>query len=325
MLLRRLVAHIALLCVAAVSLPACNLLRAPKRPVPRLSVDLKATTIQVDGYERSYLLYVPARRPVKAPLLVLLHGSRQTAAGLRRATGYEFERLAEEKGFVAVYPNAYRRRWNDCRAAGRSAARRRDVDDVSFLLALIRDVQARADIDRRRVFLAGYSGGGQLAFRVALERPEQVAGIAAFSANLPTPENFSCKVAGRPVPVLLVNGTRDRINPIAGGKVTVFGFKSRGYVRSAHESATFFVRLSRETIPEERKVSIAPDTWLQEQRWHKQGVTEVMLITIHGGGHVVPGQNSAFPRVLGPVSALLNGPREAWRFFARQPPSSAPE
>lgn len=317
------VAQLALLFVIVLS--ACNLFRAPKREVPRLSAGLKASTIHVDGYDRSYLLYVPKRRPARAPLLILMHGSRQTAEGLRRATGYEFERLAEEHGFVAVYPDAYRRRWNDCRAAGRSPARRRDVNDVAFLLALIRELQERANIDRRRVFMAGYSGGGQLAFRVALEHPDQVAGIAAFSANLPTPENFSCKVVGRPVPVLLVNGTLDRINPIAGGKVTVFGFRSKGYVRSARESAAFFARLSREPIPEQRKVSVTPDIWLEERRWYKRGAPEVVLMTIHGGGHVVPGENSAFPRVLGPVSPLINGPREAWNFFARQPPSNAPE
>ncbi len=314
----------ALLCTTAICLLACNVFRAPKPRVPPLSAGLKADRLRVDGYDRSYVLYIPARRPAHAPLLMLLHGSRQTAESLRRVTGYQFERLAEEHGFVVAYPNAYRRRWNDCRATGRYAARRRHVDDVGFLLALVGELAERAGIDRRRVFLAGYSAGGQLAFRVALEHPERVAGIAAFSANLPTADNFACEVAGKPVPVLLVEGTRDRINPFVGGKVTVFGFRSRGYVRSARESAEFFARLAGENKPSWQKLGASPDTWVEQWRWSKDGAPEVVLLTIHGGGHVVPGESSAFPRILGPVSAVIDGPRQAWDFFARQAPSNAP-
>jgi hypothetical protein len=37
---------------------------------------------------------------------------------------------------------------------------------------------------------------------------------------------------------------------------------------------------------------------------------------------VVPGPGAAFPRILGKVSDVLDGPREAWNFFARQQPSA---
>jgi polyhydroxybutyrate depolymerase len=82
---------------------------------------------------------------------------------------------------------------------------------VSFVSALIDKLALTERIDPSRVFLAGYSGGGQLAFRFALERPERVAAIAAFSANLPTPDDLVCLARGEPVPALLINGTRDRI------------------------------------------------------------------------------------------------------------------
>jgi len=287
----------------------------------QLASHIQAGTLRVHDRDRSYLLYVPAQRAASTtppPLVVVLHGSRQTGKDMRRATGYAFDRLADEHGFVAVYPDAYRRRWNDCRAGGRYAARRLQIDDVSFVSALIDKLASDGLIDPTRVFMAGYSGGGQLAFRFALERPERVAGIAAFSANLPTPEYLICKGKGKPVPALLVNGTRDRINPFAGGKVSVFGFASRGMVRSAQASGEYFAGLAGLATPERSRLAESPETWVEQWRWYEPDKTEVVLLAVHGGGHVVPGPSAAFPRILGAVSRCIDGPRTVWEFFSRQ-------
>lgn len=309
-----------LLALLLVLVAGCHLLRAPKRKAPRLSAGIHAGALELEGLQRRYLLYVPLRRSVKPPLLVLLHGSRQTAQDLRRTTGHAFEQLADQKGFVAVYPEAYARRWNDCRAQGRYRARKLGIDDVQFLLALVADLETRADIDRHRVFFAGYSAGGQLAFRMALERPERVTAIAAFAANLPTDENWACEEVGKPVPVLLVNGTDDPINPFAGGKVSVFGFASRGTVRSSLASAEYFAALAGISDVRYSRSGAEEDAGLETWNWQEVGAPEVMLIAVEGGGHVIPGTHAAYPRILGSVSAAIEGPLAAWRFFARQRP-----
>ncbi|MET0283524.1 MAG: PHB depolymerase family esterase [Polyangiales bacterium] len=298
-------------------LPACHLLRMPAPDMPELSAGMHAGTLQVDGLTRRYQLYVPNKHIANPPLLVLLHGSRMTGEDLRRATGYAFDRLADEHGFVAVYPDGYKRRWNDCRAGGRYAARRLQLDDVGYVLQLVDGLQKSAGVDPARVFLAGYSGGGQLAFRVALEHPERVAGIAAFSANLPADENWACSAVGKPVPTLLINGTLDRINPYAGGRTSVFGFATRGNVRSARASAEYFAQLAGTKDFTRMRRGVSVDTWVEQ--WSAKGSAEVVLLAVHGGGHVVPGPSAAFPRILGKVSSVLDGPREVWSFFARQP------
>ncbi len=303
--------------------PACYLLHAPDRDEPALSAGIYSDHIRLGNDERSYLLYVPERRLPAAPLVILLHGSKQTGEDLREATDFAFDRLADEHGFVAVYPDGYGRRWNDCRAAGRYKARRRHIDDVEFMLQLIAKLRTTASIDPARVFLVGYSSGGQLAFRMALEEPGSIAAIAAFSANLPTPENLACTPLGRPVPLMLVNGTHDRINPFVGGEVTVFGFASRGNVLSSQASAEYFAHLAGLTHPVRRIVGESAETWVEELRWYEAGVPEVMLVAVHGGGHVVPGPNAAFPRILGKVSPAFDGPGEVLRFFSRQPSSRA--
>lgn len=277
-------------------------------------------TLTVDGRVRSYLSYVPRRRQARPALVLLLHASRQSAQDLRRATGYSFDRLADRHGFIAVYPESYGKRWNDCRAAGRYKARRLGLDDVHFLLALVERFQADADIDPTRVFVAGYSSGGQLAFRLALERPERVTAIAAFAANLPSDENWACRASGKPVPALLVHGTEDRISPFAGGRVAVFGFASRGSVRSSLDSAQYFARLAGSRAFTQRRLAQEGETWVEEFRWYEPGAPEVALLAVHGGGHVVPSPNAAFPRILGRVSSAIDGARESWEFFARQRP-----
>lgn len=264
------------------------------------------------------MLYVPKRRPAQPALLILLHGARQTAEDLRRVTGYAFDHLADQHGFVALYPEGYGRRWNDCRATGRNAARKLQLDDVGFVVALIDELQRHLDIDPRRVFLAGYSNGGHLSFRIALEQPERVAGIATFAANLPTEDNWLCRVAGSPVSALLVNGTSDRINPFEGGKVAVFGFASRGTVRSAPASAEYFAKLAGLSRVERSSLGASPDAHVDRWRWYGAGEHEVVLLAAHGGGHVIPGPLAAFPRILGRVHPNLDGPGEAWNFFSRR-------
>src|ERR1700712_4434170 len=53
---------------------------------------------------RSYQVYVPAglRRRSRVPLVVLLHGCRQSAEEFAASTA--FNELADRHGFIAVYP-----------------------------------------------------------------------------------------------------------------------------------------------------------------------------------------------------------------------------
>jgi dienelactone hydrolase len=51
-------------------------------------------------------------------------------------------------------------------------------------------------IDTKHVFVLGYSNGGQMAFRLAIETPDEVAAVAALGASLPTPDASSCAQRG---------------------------------------------------------------------------------------------------------------------------------
>jgi polyhydroxybutyrate depolymerase len=224
---------------------------------------------------------------------------------------------------IVVYPDGFERHWNDCRKIAHYSARTRNINDLGFLRALVEHLHTSYGADTRRVFAVGYSNGGHMAFRMALEAPELAAGVAAIAANLPAPENMDCQASGRPVPVLMLNGTEDPINPYQGGDVTIFGHGNRGRVLSAADSAAWFAKLdgAESTGQAERLSSTAPADagWAERSVWKSPSGVEVNLYTIHGGGHTLPQAQIRYPAQLGNTFTGLDGPQEIWRFFARQP------
>jgi polyhydroxybutyrate depolymerase len=65
-----------------------------------------------DGQPRTYHLYTPksyrSDRPV--PLVLAFHGYGSQGKDLANGSG--FNEIAEQKGFVVVYPDGLERRWN---------------------------------------------------------------------------------------------------------------------------------------------------------------------------------------------------------------------
>ena len=129
----------------------------------------------------SYGLYrPPAKSTLKMPLVVMLHGCKQTIDEF--AAGTRMNLLADEQGFAVVYPeqsthtHAHRCwHWYDDRdAAGRGEAR----SVVSLIDALI----AEYGFDPERIYVVGISAGGGLASLLALHWPHRFAAVALHSA-----------------------------------------------------------------------------------------------------------------------------------------------
>ena len=295
---------------------------APAPEVPRLSGTLTKGSIEVDGLKRTYLTYLPQGLAKGAPLVVVMHGSGQAGADMRKWTGYGFERLADERGFAVVYPDGYEGYWNACNIVGDYSANKRNIDDVGFLTGLVDKLVTECGVDPGRVFATGVSRGGHMAFRLALEAPSRFRAVAAVSANVPTPENFKCKAAAQGTSsIMVMNGTKDPINPFDGGEVKFFGFLHRGNVRSSRESSQYFVDLNHITgTPETNETRMADGIRVEQVLWHNDSNIEVELVAIHGGGHGIPQPWWRYPRLLGPAPRELNGPKVIWAFFERQRP-----
>lgn len=292
----------------------------PDLKQPKLSADIKKATIKWGNYQRTYLSYVPSSivESSKPGLIIVLHGSGIDGAKIRQWTGYEFDQMADAHEFIVLYPDGYKSNWNDCRKIAPYPAKKQNIDDVGFINALIKKYESDYGVNPLKVYAFGYSNGGEMAYRIAIEKPHLLNAITAISASLPTPDNFNGSIDSLATRILMVNGTKDPILPYAGGKIFFFG-QDFGEALSAQTTAGIFARVRgavkvKDTIRLLHKNGGTASS-VDKQVWMHQGEPVIELYTVNGGGHVVPQQAAKFPRFMGVVTEDLDAPREAVKFF----------
>jgi polyhydroxybutyrate depolymerase len=235
-------------------------------------------------------------------------------------TGGTLSPEAARRGWLLVCPDGIAKGWNDGRVlTGARDRARAGVDDVGFLSALIDRMIAREHADPSRVFVMGISNGGFMAMRLAIDRSDRVAAVAAVAAGL---SKFLLNTRpARPVAVLLVNGTDDPLVPYGGGTISVLG-RSRGDVLPTPEAIRWWA--ARDGCTGAAAVRRLPDRDPDdgtrvtfETTAPCDAGTEVLLYRVEGGGHTWPGGRQYLPRFVGGrVTRDLDGTRAIFDFFA---------
>lgn len=128
-------------------------------------------------------IYIPEGLPARAPLVVVLHGCTQTAAGYDHGAGWS--RLADEAGFALLFPEQRPANnpnlcfnWFSADDTGRG------LGEVESIRRMIDRLVADRDLDPGRVFVTGLSAGGAMAMAMLASYPELFAGGAVI-AGLP--------------------------------------------------------------------------------------------------------------------------------------------
>lgn len=248
----------------------------------------------------------------KPAVLLVFHGSNQSGRRFRATTDASFDELTSDGATLIVYLDGYKAHWNDARVTIDFAARKEGVDDVSFTRAVINELVAADGADRDRVYAFGYSNGGQMVLRLAIEAPELLAGMALVGASQPAEGNLVVEhPRPAPLPALLIHGTKDPLVPYAGGVASLWGFRPRGEVMSASASARYLADRNGVTTPAVT-TELSDDVDVAEYR--ADGTPPVILYTIRGGGHTVPGRKS-FPRIMGRTSHSFDTATVIAEFF----------
>ena len=177
-------------------------------------------SVDVPGQgRRSYAIYVPAATSGPRPLLLAIHGGGGTAR--IHASMTLLARLGAEQGILIAWPEGTGaiQTFNAGSCCG--GAQTQDVDDVAFLSAMIDDIEANHEIDPARVYASGFSNGGMMAYRLACQMADRIAGIAAVSGASGQYDRsgngyYACAPT-RPVRILHFHATNDRNYPYAGG------------------------------------------------------------------------------------------------------------
>lgn len=127
--------------------------------------------------------FIPDDLPEKVPLVVVLHGCTQTAAGYEVGAGWST--LAERFGFALLMPEQQRaNNANGCFNWFEPQDTARGYGEASSIQQMIEQLVNECAIDKRRIFITGLSAGGAMTSVMLAAYPELFA-AGAVIAGLP--------------------------------------------------------------------------------------------------------------------------------------------
>lgn len=291
-------------------------------PAAELPANLQQLHFPFEGHGRQFRIYIPdniGKFPGPRPLVIALHGLASSDIRLIDKTRGQFMALADQYGFVVVYPNAILRRW-DLGQGQLAALARPRRDDLAYLEHVIALAAGMAPIDPGRIYGVGFSQGAQMALALACTRPGLLRAIAMVAMTVPDFLAETCADAPA-FGVLMIHGTSDPVVPYQGGQIRVGNRVFDRFLPFEHSLTLFQARNGCARTPDKtRHLDDVPedDTSVLIRQWHNCRRAKLAAFTIIGGGHKWPHEPQAVRTPLGPVSREIYPAREIWRFFARQ-------
>jgi polyhydroxybutyrate depolymerase len=273
-------------------------------------------TLMVGEQKRTYNVHVPKDYDESnpTPVVLALHGAGMNGSMMEWFCG--LNKTSDAYGFIAVYPSGTGTgpflTWN---AGGLiSEMKNNQIDDVAFISALLDDLGTAVNIDAKRVYASGLSNGGMMCYRLAVELSDRIAAIAAVAGTMAIDE----RETKRAISVMHFHGTKDTIVPYG----PPFG-KTPSFIRlkGVEETVEIWVRLNGcEKTPQTNMLSKDEDKTKVTRLSYVGGKdgSEVVLVTIDGGGHTWPGRQPPVA-FLGKSARNISANELIWEFFQKHP------
>jgi polyhydroxybutyrate depolymerase len=273
------------------------------------SWETREQAITVDGERRSFLVFGPGIEPDSPlPAMIVMHGGLGNAEGVERL--YGMNAVAKREGFVAVYPNGMhignvlmrnRRTWNAGACCG--PAVEDDIDDVTFISAMIDSLVEDHGVDRTRVYASGMSNGAMMSYRLLCELPDAIAAAIPVAGTLVLDE---CN-GGEDVPILHIHGAEDDHVPVAGG----IGPSALVDIDYPPLSDTF-ARLASRRACAAPETSV-DETGIEETVYRCSDGAPIVIRILAGVGHTWPGAESR-PLQRNRYRGEFSASEAAWEF-----------
>ena len=175
--------------------------------------NMNTQTLIHDGINREYVLYVPNSYDGASsiPVLFNFHGFGGSASGFMNYAN--MRAVAESDTFILVYPQGScldgSSHWNACPTGEDNKS---NADDFGFVESIISEVSSQYNVDMERIYAAGYSNGGMMAYRLANYKSDLVAAVASVSGAM-----LDCTGStSHPMPIVHLHGTSDGVLPYNG-------------------------------------------------------------------------------------------------------------
>ncbi|MEP5731396.1 MAG: alpha/beta fold hydrolase [Sulfitobacter sp.] len=228
---------------------------------------------EIDG--GSYYLKVPEGQGPH-PVLIWFHGANSSGSSIHRQGGLQRDFL--ENGYALLAPNGQTRAGRNPDRfffPGRDGSSR---DDVAFTFAVLDAAKAQANLDLTRVYAAGFSAGGSMAWLLACKAGDRLSGMISVAGALRSPNATDCSgLAG--LPVMQVHGFADGQVPLEG----------RG-IRDWHQGSVWEIlaRARRANGCRTHPDEITVDNDFRSRVWAQSCANASVRIDLHDGGHGLP-------------------------------------
>lgn len=217
------IAASSLFIMALVSMPAaCSQDEdEPTPPEPPEVENKQVFQIQIGNEQREYIVYVPSSYNENSdhPLVCHLHGGSGNGEKHYNISGWN--EVAEENGFLVAYPTAraYNKSengcqdniaitlWNHYELKDEVCAEDDLQDDVVFLSQMMDAIGTNFSVDENKVYVSGFSNGGGMASRLAVELSDRLAAVALMSGTFK--DTAATYIPKRMLPIHMALGTVD--------------------------------------------------------------------------------------------------------------------
>ena len=232
-------------------------------------------TFEWQGVQRQYLIRVPQQiNKSTMPVMFFLHGWTDNITHVDNE--FHFQQVADQFGWTIVIPQALDEGSGTMWNAGLNPS---NTDDSGFLMALLDSLAEPYRLNLDSVFFTGFSMGGFMTHRMAIEYGDRITACAPVSGLIT--HTMANHEAVAPVRMLDIHGTAD---PVVGytGTSTYFGNLGLGvdaildYWKNANGSV------------DEPVIDTFPDLkndGLRFVRYTYEGNAELQHIKVIGGNH----------------------------------------
>lgn len=146
--------------------------------------------IQVDGDTREYFVHVPTNYDgtTNLPVVFMLHGTSGNGEKFYNESGWV--EVGNDENIITVFPSSWRyciitdgvqkntTKWNTLPDADWSLCTGQTArDDIKFLKRVITELKAKFAVDTTKIYLEGFSNGGQMAAKCTIEMSDIFAAI----------------------------------------------------------------------------------------------------------------------------------------------------